>query len=106
MTWPVASSSPGFKEALQLMKVGDKWRVIIPPELGYGETGTPGGPIPPNATLVFEIELLERHRVTDRARAARRLDPRTRRHAAARLGRGGRVVGPSPLEPPLQRIGF
>jgi FKBP-type peptidyl-prolyl cis-trans isomerase len=58
MTFPVGEFIEGWKQALQMMKVGDKWRVVIPPELAYGESGTPGGPIPANATLVFEIELL------------------------------------------------
>ncbi len=50
---------PGWQEGLQLMPVGSKYRLWVPAALGYGETGTPGGPIGPNATLVFEVELLE-----------------------------------------------
>jgi FKBP-type peptidyl-prolyl cis-trans isomerase len=46
----------GFKEALLEMKAGDKWRVFIPPHLGYGSQGS--GPIPPNANLVFDLEML------------------------------------------------
>lgn len=49
---------PGWKEALQLMRVGDKWNVVVPPELAYGQRGA-GGRIGPNETLLFEIELLE-----------------------------------------------
>ena len=48
----------GWELGLQDSQAGEKRKLIIPSELGYGETGTPGGPIPPNATLVFEIEVL------------------------------------------------
>ena len=47
----------GWQEALQLMRVGDKWKIFVPPELAYG-ANSPGGLIGPNETLIFEMELL------------------------------------------------
>lgn len=48
---------PGFKEVLQLMPVGSRWQVFVPSNLAYGERGA-GGVIGPNATLIFEIEVV------------------------------------------------
>jgi FKBP-type peptidyl-prolyl cis-trans isomerase len=48
----------GWDEGVTGMKVGGKRQLRIPPEIAYGASGTPGGPIPPNATLIFDIQLL------------------------------------------------
>jgi FKBP-type peptidyl-prolyl cis-trans isomerase len=56
--FPVKGIIPGFTEALQLMPVGSKWQLFIPSKLAYGEKPM-GGQIGPNATLVFEVELLD-----------------------------------------------
>lgn len=68
----VADVIPGWQEALQLMEVGSKWQLFIPSELAYGDQGQP--PIGPNATLVFDLELLK----TEKPQAAGASKPRAK----------------------------
>ena len=56
--FPVNAVIPGWVEALQMMKVGDKWQLVIPAKLAYGEQ-SPSPAIPPNSVLIFEVELLD-----------------------------------------------
>lgn len=57
ITYPLTGFIQGWQEGVQLMPVGSKFRFWIPPELAYGTRGS-GSVIPPNATLVFDVELL------------------------------------------------
>ena len=57
--FPLNRVIKGWTEGVQLMKEGAKYQFFIPSQLAYGERGTPGGPIGPNETLIFDIELLK-----------------------------------------------
>lgn len=59
MTFKLAGVIKGWTEGLQLMDVGSEYVLYIPSELAYGASPRPGGPIPPNAVLIFKVELLE-----------------------------------------------
>ena len=55
---PLRGLIPAWQEALVLMRPGDEWILYVPPEQGYGAAGAGGGEIPPNAALIFRIELI------------------------------------------------
>ena len=63
-TFPAGMLIPGWVEALQMMHTGDKWKLVIPPGLAYGKDGAGKGLIPPDQTLVFEVELLKVSQLT------------------------------------------
>jgi len=73
-TFPVGGVIKGWTEALQLMKVGSKWQLFVPPDLGYGERGSRN--IEPNSALIFEVELLS---IEEKPKPAPRPTPRPRR---------------------------
>lgn len=100
-TFPAGRLIPGWTEALQLMREGDKWELAIPADIGYGESGA-GGVIPGNATLLFDVELIEVLTV-DEARA--KADAQAEAHKneqLAYLEENGNKDGITVLESGLQ----
>jgi FKBP-type peptidyl-prolyl cis-trans isomerase FklB len=74
-TFPVMGVIRGWTQALQLMKVGSKWELYVPADLGYGPMGK--GPIPPNTVLIFDVELLQIQAARPRAMAPPQNTPLT-----------------------------
>jgi len=58
VTFPLGRLIPGWIVGVQLMRPGDEWEFYIPSEMAYGEKGTGEGVLPPNATLIFKLELV------------------------------------------------
>ncbi len=91
----------GWVEALQLMQVGDRWELVVPAELAYGENGS-GEVIPPNATLIFEVELLEVQTVEEQNQAqenaAAGFIDEQQAYLARHAEREGSIVLPSGLQ--------
>lgn len=77
-TFPVSGVIKGWTEALQLMPVGSKWELFIPADLAYGDRGT-NGPIGPNSTLIFEVELVS---IQPKAQPAAGVQPQVQRPQA------------------------
>jgi FKBP-type peptidyl-prolyl cis-trans isomerase len=107
-SFPLRAAIAGWREALQLMPAGSRWQLFVPPHLAYGERGG-GGAIGPNATLIFEVELISvRERAGGPAAAAAvairgievsfKLDPRLTRS----LFLGDRWVSPATFSAPAQ----
>lgn len=59
VSFPVEDVIPAWTEALKMMKKGARWEIYAPPKLAFGEAGVLGGPIGPNQTLVYEIQLID-----------------------------------------------
>jgi FKBP-type peptidyl-prolyl cis-trans isomerase FklB len=78
-SFPVGQVIKGWTEALQLMPVGSKWQLFIPPDLAYGERGTNGGPIGPDETLIFDVELVS---IQAKAQPAAGAQPQVQRPTA------------------------
>jgi len=98
-TFPVGQVIKGWTEALQLMPVGSKWQLFIPSDLAYGERGTNGGPIGPNETLIFEVELVS---IQAKAQPAAGAQPQVQRPLAQPNSQGQPQAAPPAPQPKPQ----
>jgi FKBP-type peptidyl-prolyl cis-trans isomerase len=98
-TFPVGQVIKGWTEALQLMPVGSKWELFIPSDLAYGERGTNGGPIGPNETLIFEVELVS---IQAKSQPAAGAQPQVQRPLAQPNPQGQPQAAPPPPQPKPQ----
>ena len=96
-TFPVGQVIKGWTEALQLMPVGSKWQLFIPADLAYGERGTNGGPIGPNETLVFEVQLVS---IQAKPQSAPGAQPQAQRPLAQPNSQGQPQAAPPPQPKP------
>jgi FKBP-type peptidyl-prolyl cis-trans isomerase len=90
----VSGLVPGFTEALQLMNKGATYRLRIPPALAYGATGAGGGVIPPNATLEFDVTLVDFRTLTPEQRQQLEMMQMMQQQGGAPPGAGGEGAAP------------
>ena len=96
MPMQVSGVVPGFAEGLQKMQKGGKYRLTIPSEKAYGATPPPGAPIPPNADLVFDVELIDFMTEADAPRRFQVLQQMMQQQQQGEQGKQGSAPGAPP----------
>lgn len=90
---PVKGVIPGFSEALKMMQPGGSYRICIPPALGYGDKTQPGSPIPANATLRFEVDLMQHMPLAEFEEGMRKLQEQQAKEGPGGPGGPGGIPG-------------